>query len=94
MVWMAGHKRIGNKFLHPGPGYGGSCFPKDTLALVRTAEDYRSDVSIVEGVVAYNAARKSAGKCFSKTLLSWPRVVIAASDGVDGKTVLPSYPEN
>ena len=70
-------KRIGNKFLHPGPGYGGSCFPKDTLALVRTAEDYRSDVSIVEGVVAYNAARKSA----------MAARVIAASDGVDGKTI-------
>ena len=70
-------KRIGNKFLHPGPGYGGSCFPKDTLALVRTAEDYGSDVSIVDGVVAYNAARKSA----------MAERVIAAGDGVAGKTV-------
>ncbi len=70
-------KRIGNKFLHPGPGYGGSCFPKDTLALVRTAEDYGSDVSIVDGVVAYNAARKGV----------MADRVIAASGGVKGKTV-------
>ena len=48
------------KFLHPGPGYGGSCFPKDTLALVKTAEDHRQTMSIVESVVAYNDARKTA----------------------------------
>ena len=70
-------KRIGSKFLHPGPGYGGSCFPKDTLALVRTAEDHGSDVSIVDEVVAYNAARKSA----------MAARVVAASGGVAGKTV-------
>ena len=52
--------RIGAKFLHPGPGYGGSCFPKDTLALVKTAESYDSPVSIVSEVVAYNQARKYA----------------------------------
>ena len=52
--------RIGSKFLHPGPGYGGSCFPKDTLALVKTAESYNSPVSIVSEVVAYNQARKYA----------------------------------
>ena len=52
--------RIGAKFLHPGPGYGGSCFPKDTLALVKTAESYDSPVSIVSEVVAYNQARKFA----------------------------------
>ena len=52
--------RIGSKFLHPGPGYGGSCFPKDTLALVKTAESFDSPVSIVEEVVAYNQARKFA----------------------------------
>jgi UDPglucose 6-dehydrogenase len=51
-------KRIGNKFLHPGPGYGGSCFPKDTLALVKTAEQHSSDLSIVDAVVGYNQARK------------------------------------
>ena len=44
-------KRIGNKFLHSGPGYGGSCFPKDTMALVRTAQDHDADVSIVNEVV-------------------------------------------
>ena len=52
--------RIGNKFLHPGPGYGGSCFPKDTLALVKTAEQQSSDLSIVAAVVGYNQARKIA----------------------------------
>src|SRR6056300_1585426 len=52
-------KRIGNKFLHPGPGYGGSCFPKDTLALVKTAEQQSSDLSIVDAVVGYNQARKT-----------------------------------
>ena len=51
-------KRIGNKFLHPGPGYGGSCFPKDTQALVTTAETLGCDVSLVREVVAYNAQRK------------------------------------
>lgn len=53
-------KRIGPKFLHPGPGYGGSCFPKDTLALVKTAEDHDARVTIVEEVVAYNARRKES----------------------------------
>ena len=52
-------KRIGSKFLHPGPGYGGSCFPKDTLALIQTAKLYDSDISIVETVVHYNQKRKS-----------------------------------
>lgn len=50
--------RIGPKFLHPGPGYGGSCFPKDTLALVRTAQELGAPVSIVESVVAANDQRK------------------------------------
>jgi len=52
--------RIGSKFLHAGPGYGGSCFPKDTLALLKTAEDYASPVRIVEAVVAVNESRKRA----------------------------------
>ena len=52
-------KRIGNKFLHPGPGYGGSCFPKDTLALVKTAETYSTDVSIVSAVIDFNHDRKA-----------------------------------
>ena len=50
--------RIGRKFLHAGPGYGGSCFPKDTLALVRTAEQAGAPTRIVESVVAVNDARK------------------------------------
>ena len=51
--------RIGRKFLHPGPGYGGSCFPKDTLALMRTAQDYGAPSRLVETTVAVNDARKS-----------------------------------
>jgi UDPglucose 6-dehydrogenase len=50
--------RIGKKFLHPGPGYGGSCFPKDTLALVKTAQDYKSKLGLVEHVVKSNNKRK------------------------------------
>ncbi|WP_370179681.1 UDP-glucose/GDP-mannose dehydrogenase family protein [Alteriqipengyuania sp.] len=52
--------RIGAKFLHAGPGYGGSCFPKDTLALLKTAEDFESPVRIVEAVVKVNDSRKRA----------------------------------
>jgi UDPglucose 6-dehydrogenase len=52
--------RIGSKFLHAGPGYGGSCFPKDTLALLKTAEDFASPVRIVEAVVRVNDSRKRA----------------------------------
>jgi len=52
--------RIGAKFLHAGPGYGGSCFPKDTLALLKTAEDYEAPTRIVEAVVKVNDARKRA----------------------------------
>ncbi|HEX8481062.1 MAG TPA: UDP-glucose/GDP-mannose dehydrogenase family protein [Allosphingosinicella sp.] len=52
--------RIGSKFLHAGPGYGGSCFPKDTLALLKTAEDYQAPLRIVESVVKVNEARKRA----------------------------------
>ncbi len=52
--------RIGAKFLHAGPGYGGSCFPKDTLALLKTAEDYDSPTRIVEAVVKANETRKRA----------------------------------
>ncbi|HYD28017.1 UDP-glucose/GDP-mannose dehydrogenase family protein, partial [Brevundimonas sp.] len=70
--------RIGSKFLHAGPGYGGSCFPKDTLALVRTAVDAGSPVRLIETTVEVNDARKKAmaGK------------VAAALDGdLAGKTV-------
>jgi UDPglucose 6-dehydrogenase len=52
--------RIGPKFLHAGPGYGGSCFPKDTLALLKTSEDYETPLRIVESVVKVNDARKRA----------------------------------
>jgi UDPglucose 6-dehydrogenase len=52
--------RIGSKFLHPGPGFGGSCFPKDTLALLKTAEDYASPLRIVEAVNKVNDSRKRA----------------------------------
>jgi UDPglucose 6-dehydrogenase len=52
--------RIGSKFLHAGPGYGGSCFPKDTLALLKTAEDYDSPTRIIEAVVKVNDSRKRA----------------------------------
>src|SRR5215475_9405350 len=50
--------RIGSKFLHAGPGYGGSCFPKDTLALIKTAQDYASPLRIIETVAAVNDVRK------------------------------------
>ncbi len=52
--------RIGKKFLHPGPGYGGSCFPKDTLALVRTARDADSPMRLIEATVEVNDTRKKA----------------------------------
>lgn len=52
--------RIGSKFLNAGPGYGGSCFPKDTLALTKTANDHHTPVRIVDTVVEVNAARKKA----------------------------------
>jgi UDPglucose 6-dehydrogenase len=70
-------KRIAPKFLHAGPGYGGSCFPKDTLALVRTARDAASPVSLIEATVAANDARK----------LAMAEKIIAAMGGVSGKTV-------
>src|SRR6185436_10401836 len=52
--------RIGGKFLHAGPGYGGSCFPKDTLALLKTAADNETPLRIVEATVQVNDARKRA----------------------------------
>jgi UDPglucose 6-dehydrogenase len=70
--------RIGSKFLHAGPGYGGSCFPKDTLALLKTAEDYETPIRIVEAVVQVNDSRKRA----------MGRKVLHALGGVGkGKTV-------
>jgi UDPglucose 6-dehydrogenase len=52
--------RIGSKFLHAGPGFGGSCFPKDSVALIKTGQDYAAPLRIVEAVVAVNDARKRA----------------------------------
>jgi UDPglucose 6-dehydrogenase len=52
-------KRIGSKFLHPGPGYGGSCFPKDTLALLRIVQEHGATARIVEAAVEVNAAQKA-----------------------------------
>ena len=70
--------RIGSKFLHAGPGYGGSCFPKDTLALIKTAQDYEAPMRIVETVAAVNGQRKRA----------MGRKVIAACGGsVRGRTI-------
>ena len=69
--------RIGGKFLHAGPGYGGSCFPKDTLALVKTAQDAGTPLRLVETVVAVNDQRKRG----------MARKVIRACGGVRGKTI-------
>jgi UDPglucose 6-dehydrogenase len=66
--------RIGSKFLHAGPGYGGSCFPKDTLALLKTAQDHDSPLRIVEAVVQVNDTRKRAmGRKILKALGEEPR---------------------
>jgi UDPglucose 6-dehydrogenase len=66
--------RIGAKFLHAGPGYGGSCFPKDTLALLKTAEDHQSPIRIVEAVVKVNDQRKRAmGRKVIRALGEEPR---------------------
>ena len=70
--------RIGRKYLHPGPGFGGSCFPKDTLALVRMAEEHGAPSRIVEAVVAANDARKKAMA---------DRVIAACGGSVEGKTI-------
>jgi UDPglucose 6-dehydrogenase len=70
--------RIGAKFLHPGPGYGGSCFPKDTLALVRTAQEAKAPLRIIETVADINARRK-------KSMAA--RVVAACGGSVAGKTI-------
>ena len=70
--------RIGSKFLHAGPGYGGSCFPKDTLAVVRTAQEAGSPLKIIEAVVAVNQARKA--KMADK-------IIKAVGGDVGGKTI-------
>lgn len=70
--------RIGAKFLHAGPGYGGSCFPKDTLALTKTANDSGSPVRIVDTVIEVNSARKKAMA---------DKVITAMGGDVSGRTI-------
>jgi len=70
--------RIGRKFLHPGPGFGGSCFPKDTLALMRISQDWGAPSRLVETTVAVNEARKAGMAA---------RIVAACGGSVHGKTV-------
>ena len=70
--------RIGSKFLHAGPGYGGSCFPKDTLALVKTAEDNGAPIRLIETTVAVNDTRKRAMA---------RKVITAVGGDVRGKTI-------
>ena len=70
--------RIGGKFLHPGPGYGGSCFPKDVQALVRTARENRSPLSIIEQVSRVNDERKIA---------MTKRIETAIGGSLEGKTI-------
>ncbi len=70
--------RIGGKFLHAGPGYGGSCFPKDTLALVQTGQQHGVPQRIVETVVAVNDARKSA---------MTEKIIAACGGSVEGKRI-------
>jgi UDPglucose 6-dehydrogenase len=70
--------RIGGKFLHAGPGFGGSCFPKDTVALIRTAQEADAPINIVETVISVNEARKQA---LAK------RVIDASGGSLEGKIV-------
>ena len=70
--------RIGRKFLHPGPGYGGSCFPKDTLALMRISQDWGAPSRLVETTVAVNDARKASMAA---------RIMAACGGSVHGKTL-------
>ena len=70
--------RIGGKFLHAGPGYGGSCFPKDTTALLKTAEDYESPMQIVKATVDVNAQRKR---------MMGRKVIAAAGGSVQDKKI-------
>jgi UDPglucose 6-dehydrogenase len=70
--------RIGQKFLHPGPGYGGSCFPKDTRALVEIARQAGAPISLIEATAAFNEARK---------LKMVERIVVALGGSAAGKVV-------
>ena len=81
-------KRIGGKFLNAGPGYGGSCFPKDTLALVRTATDAGSPVRLIETTVEINDARKKAMS--SKVAAAVEGDLVGKTVGVLGLTFKPN----
>ena len=70
--------RIGRKFLHPGPGFGGSCFPKDTTALMRIAQDHGTPSRLVEAVVTVNEARKAGMAA---------RIIAACGGSVRGRTI-------
>jgi UDPglucose 6-dehydrogenase len=70
--------RIGRKFLHPGPGFGGSCFPKDTLALVRTAQEAEAPLRLIETVMSVNDRRKEKMA---------ERIIAACGGSVEGKTI-------
>ena len=80
--------RIGSKFLHAGPGYGGSCFPKDTLALVRTAADAGAPIRLVETTVEVNDARKKA--MAGKVIAAMGGEVAGKRVGVLGLTFKPN----
>ena len=80
--------RIGKKFLHPGPGYGGSCFPKDTLALVKTAQDFDTPIRIVETVVDINDQRKQ--EMASRIVTACDGSVVGKSIAVLGLTFKPN----
>ncbi len=71
-------RRIGDKFLHPGPGYGGSCFPKDVSALIRTGREHKAPISIIEQVERVNHERKIA---------MTGRIEQAAGNNLRGKTI-------
>ncbi|MBM3521111.1 MAG: UDP-glucose/GDP-mannose dehydrogenase family protein, partial [Alphaproteobacteria bacterium] len=70
--------RIGRKFLHPGPGYGGSCFPKDTMALMKTAQDHGTPMRLIEATVSVNEQRR-------RTIAR--KVVTALGGAVRGRTI-------
>ncbi|MFC6487224.1 UDP-glucose dehydrogenase family protein [Nitratireductor sp. GCM10026969] len=75
---LGADNRIGSKFLHAGPGFGGSCFPKDTMALVKTAQDYDSPLRLIETTIAVNDSRKRAMA---------RRIIQAAGGNVRGKKI-------
>ncbi|WP_159587170.1 UDP-glucose dehydrogenase family protein [Chelativorans xinjiangense] len=75
---LGADKRIGSKFLHAGPGFGGSCFPKDAMALAKTAQDHDSPLRLIETTIAINDTRKRAMA---------RRIIRAAGGNVRGKTI-------